>query len=74
MDDKRWRDAAWLAGVHDTTAGWLLMADAGESLRTVARREQSLDRWYEILPFYAGIQLDLADDVGTLLGRRRAVP
>jgi hypothetical protein len=139
MDDKRWRDPAWLAGAHDwidirldelgrarigeieqphvypwstvlrvpteqgdvwfkanadalrheaalveriaarrpdavppllaadTTAGWLLMADAGESLRTVAPREQSLDRWHEILAFYAGIQLDLADDVDALL-------
>ena len=51
----------------DTTAGWMLMTDAGESLRTVVPREQSLDRWYDVLPLYAGVQLDLADDVDELL-------
>jgi hypothetical protein len=51
----------------DTTTGWLLMADAGESLRTVTARERSLARWYEVLPRYAGVQLDLADDVDDLL-------
>ncbi|HEX7746011.1 MAG TPA: hypothetical protein VF462_12195 [Micromonosporaceae bacterium] len=51
----------------DTTTGWMLMADAGESLRAIAPREQSLDRWYDVLPLYATVQLDLADDVGELL-------
>jgi hypothetical protein len=51
----------------DTTTGWMLMADAGESLRTVAARERSLDRWYDVLPLYAGVQLDLAQDVDDLL-------
>lgn len=51
----------------DTAAGWLLMADAGETLRVVAQRERSLDRWYEVLPLYAGVQLDLAGDVDDLL-------
>ena len=51
----------------DTTAGWMLMTDAGESLFTVVPREQSLDRWYDVLPLYAGVQLDLADDVDELL-------
>jgi Phosphotransferase enzyme family len=52
----------------DTATGWMLMADAGESLRTVVAREQSLDRWYDVLPLYAGVQLDLAGDVDDLLG------
>ncbi|MFK3979758.1 aminoglycoside phosphotransferase family protein [Micromonospora sp. NPDC050397] len=51
----------------DTTIGWMLMSDGGESLRTVAPREASLKRWYDILPLYAGIQLDLAPDVDDLL-------
>lgn len=51
----------------DTAVGWMLMADAGESLRSVLPREQSLDRWYDVLPLYAGIQLDLADEVDRLL-------
>lgn len=51
----------------DMTAGWMLMADAGESLRTVMPRERSLDRWYDVLARYAGVQLDLAPDVDDLL-------
>lgn len=51
----------------DPATGWMLMADAGESLRTVVPREQSLDRWYDVLPLYASVQLDLADDVDDLL-------
>jgi hypothetical protein len=51
----------------DVARGWMLMADAGESLRTVVPRERTLDRWYEVLPLYAEVQLDLADDVDDLL-------
>jgi hypothetical protein len=51
----------------DTATGWLLMADVGESLRVLAARERSLDRWYDVLPRYATLQLDLADDVDDLL-------
>jgi hypothetical protein len=51
----------------DTTAGWLLMADAGEPLRTVVARERSLDRWREVLPRYAALQRDLAAEVDDLL-------
>ncbi|MFU8876121.1 aminoglycoside phosphotransferase family protein [Micromonospora sp. SL4-19] len=51
----------------DSASGWMLMADAGETLRVVTQREQSLDRWRAVLPLYAGIQLDLADDVDDLL-------
>ena len=51
----------------DAAAGWMLMADAGESLRTIVAREHSLDRWLRVLPLYAGIQLDTAADVQELL-------
>jgi len=51
----------------DTETGWMLMADAGEPLRAVIARERSLDRWYDVLQRYAGVQLDLADAVDELL-------
>jgi len=47
--------------------GWMLMADAGESLRAVVERERDLGRWLDVLPLYAGVQLDLEPDVDELL-------
>jgi hypothetical protein len=44
----------------DVERGWMLMADAGERLREIVARERSLARWLEILPLYAGVQVDLA--------------
>lgn len=52
---------------RDLESGWMLMADAGEPLRRVAPVEQSLDRWLEILPLYAGVQLDLEPEVEEML-------
>ena len=51
----------------DVGRGWMLMADAGEPLRTVAPRERDLGRWLDVLPLYASVQLDLASDVDELL-------
>ncbi|GLZ00755.1 phosphotransferase [Actinoplanes sp. NBRC 103695] len=51
----------------DAALGWMLMADAGETLRSVSARERSLDRWLDVLPRYASVQLDLAGDVDDLL-------
>jgi hypothetical protein len=51
----------------DDATGWMLMTDAGESLRSVTARERSLDRWYDVLPRYASVQLDLAGEVDDLL-------
>jgi hypothetical protein len=51
----------------DTDRGWMLMADAGEWLRNIVPREQSLARWRDVLELYAGVQLDLADDVDRML-------
>ena len=44
----------------DPERGWMLMADAGERLREIVARERSLARWLEILPLYAGVQIDVA--------------
>jgi len=51
----------------DTERGWLLMADAGEWLRTVSPREGHLDHWLEVLPAYAVAQLAMAPHVDALL-------
>jgi hypothetical protein len=44
----------------DLERGWMLMADAGERLREIVARERSLERWLDILPLYASVQVDLA--------------
>lgn len=51
----------------DAERGWMLMADAGETLRVVVPREQSLGRWYDALGAVARIQLAAVDDVDALL-------
>ena len=50
----------------------MLMADAGERLREIVARERSLARWLEILPLYAGVQIDLAPRRGGTRRARRA--
>ena len=47
--------------------GWMLMADAGTRLREVIERERELERWLDVLPLYAGVQVDLAGHVDELL-------
>jgi hypothetical protein len=49
--------------------GWMLMADAGTRLREIVEQERDLGRWREILPLYAGVQLDLADEADALVAR-----
>lgn len=51
----------------DPDTGWMLMEDAGEHLRSVLPRERSLARWLDVLELYAGVQVDLVDDVDALL-------
>lgn len=51
----------------DPERGWLLTADAGETLRVVAAREESLERWRDALNAVARIQLAVEGDVGTML-------
>ena len=49
------RDAVTEVLAHDLDRGWLLMADAGEPLRTLGNPPE---RWLEILPTYAQLQID----------------
>jgi len=51
----------------DPERGWMLMADAGERLREIVARERSLARWLEILPLYAGVQIDVAPRAADLV-------
>jgi hypothetical protein len=51
----------------DLERGWMLMADAGTSLRELIARERELTRWLEILPLYAGVQIDLVDEADRLV-------
>jgi hypothetical protein len=53
----------------DLESGWMLMADAGTRLRELTKEAQDLDRWLEILPLYAGLQLDVAPHAEELLAR-----
>lgn len=54
-----------LAADHDR--GWLLMADAGTTLRELVGRERDLTRWLDVLPLYAGLQRDMAPHAGELV-------
>lgn len=51
----------------DAVSGWMLMTDAGESLRVLLPAERRLDRWLDVLTCYAELQLDLADAVDSML-------
>jgi len=55
-----------LLGV-DLERGWMLMADAGTRLREIVERERDLVCWLKILPLYAGLQVDLADQADELV-------
>jgi hypothetical protein len=47
--------------------GWMLMADAGTQLRQLVQHERDLRRWLDVLPLYAGVQLDVAGAAEELL-------
>lgn len=51
----------------DPDRGWMLMADGGVPLRDVITRERDLQRWFDVLPRYAQLQLDASGDVDELL-------
>jgi Phosphotransferase enzyme family len=51
----------------DVERGWLLMEDAGTRLRELVERDRDLSCWFDVLPLYAGVQLDLADRVDDLV-------
>lgn len=51
----------------DSARGWLLLEDGGQTLRSLIESERDLRRWHDVLPLYAGVQLDLMGDVPELL-------
>jgi Phosphotransferase enzyme family len=51
----------------DLASGWMLMRDGGERLREVIERERDLSRWLELLPHYAELQIELAEDADALV-------
>jgi len=51
----------------DLERGWMLMEDAGTRLREIVQRERDLDRFLDVLPLYAGLQLDLAEQADEML-------
>jgi hypothetical protein len=51
----------------DTETGWMLMEDAGVSLRELLPAERRLDRWLDVLTCYAELQLEAADAVDSML-------
>lgn len=51
----------------DPERGWMLMENAGTRLRDLIEREHTLTRWLDVLPLYAGIQIDLADRADELV-------
>jgi hypothetical protein len=51
----------------DLERGWMLMTDAGTQLRELIGRERDLTRWLDVLPLYAGLQIDMAGDADELL-------
>jgi hypothetical protein len=52
----------------DVGSGWMLMSDAGRTLREVVAEEDSLHRWLGVLPRYAELQIAFDDRVDDLLG------
>jgi aminoglycoside phosphotransferase (APT) family kinase protein len=51
----------------DLDRGWMLLPDGGERLREVLARERNPDRWLEIVPRYAELQIAAAEHVDELL-------
>ena len=45
----------------DLDRGWMLMADAGTRLHEIVQRERDMSCWLELMPLYAGVQIDMAD-------------
>jgi hypothetical protein len=56
----------------DHERGWMLMRDGGEQLRQQIDREQSLERWLDVLPLYAELQLAAMPDAERFV--QRGVP
>ena len=53
----------------DHERGWMLMRDGGEQLRKQIERERNLERWLEVLPLYAELQLAAMPDAEQFIAR-----
>jgi hypothetical protein len=51
----------------DVERSWMLMADGGERLRDLIARDRTLAPWLDVLPLYAGVQVDVAPHAERLL-------
>jgi len=51
----------------DLERGWMLMADAGTRLRELVAEERSLACWLDVLPLYASVQIEIAEQIDELL-------
>jgi hypothetical protein len=51
----------------DLERGWMLQGDGGTRLREILEETGDFDVWVEILPLYAGLQMDVAADRDQLL-------
>ncbi len=51
----------------DADRGWLLMTDAGQMLRNTIRPTQDIRPWFPVLPFYAELQIEMAERLPELL-------
>ncbi|MGB2953970.1 MAG: phosphotransferase [Gaiellaceae bacterium] len=52
----------------DPDRGWMLQADAGTRLRELLAEDGRVERWEQILPLYAELQIEAAPDWQALLG------
>lgn len=51
----------------DVDRGWILMRDAGVTMRSLINGQGDWDHWQTVLPLYAGVQLDLVPHSDELL-------
>jgi len=64
----RWRpDCMPQILAADLERGWMLMADGGTRLRIVVQSTRDITPWRDVLPLYAGLQIEMAGRVDELL-------
>ncbi len=51
----------------DLERGWLLSADAGDTLRTITRSPDQVQHWLKVLPLCADLQMDMSARVPEVL-------
>lgn len=64
---RRWPEWTPPVLASDQARGWLLLADAGVTLRSLVQSADDLHHWERILPRYAEMQIALAGESAALL-------